>query len=163
MTRLPARREQASVCAGRRSFIPRPCRAGLPKGRGRRVRGLEDARSETRAKHVLVAMDCCYGGRLVVPRSSTASRFARKLLTEKAHVVISSGRPNELVSDGAAGEHSPFAAAFLEALERPGEITSSMLLGFLHERYRAAGSTRLPQLGYPEGHPLGGEFVFFGE
>ena len=81
---------------------------------------------------------------------------------QKAHVVISSGRPNDRVSDGASGGHSPFAAGFLAALARSGELTSSMLLAELQTHYRAAGETRLPQLGYPAGRPLGGEFVFFG-
>ncbi len=118
---------------------------------------------ETRAKHVLVAMDCCYGGRLTRTRSAGPSAFASVLLANKAHVVISSGRPNERVPDGPEGQHSPFALGFLEALAQPGEITSSMLVGRLQERYRATGASHKPQLGYPEGHPPEGEFVFFVE
>ncbi|MBK7876868.1 MAG: caspase family protein [Planctomycetes bacterium] len=77
---------------------------------------------ETKAKHVLVAMDCCYGGRLGEPEPvamrSSAAVFEEKFLRERAHVVLTSGRANETVSDGTAGAHSPFAKAFLEQLAR---------------------------------------------
>ena len=73
---------------------------------------------ESQAKHVLVAMDCCYGGRLTTWRgeespaagSDRREAYGEALLTRDAQVVISSGRPFEAVSDGVSGENSPFVA-----------------------------------------------------
>lgn len=88
-----------------------------------------------KAKHVLVALDCCYSGRGVLrgqelPEVPTAAQLAsRRGKRGKAHVIITSGRPNEQVGDGKKGTHSPFATAFLEALGNdPDFVTASSLI-----------------------------------
>ena len=118
---------------------------------------------ETKAKHVLVAMDCCYGGRLgeedMVAMRSSARVYEEKYLRERAHVVITSGRANEKVSDGVEGEHSPFARAFLAQFSGNGiAFTTTELLGAVHAQLR--GQSQSPRLKHPtEGAE--GEVVFF--
>jgi hypothetical protein len=116
---------------------------------------------EAKAKHILVAMDCCYGGRLAGVRSGRTQNFARRFLTSRAHLVVASGRRDEQVSDGVPGEHSPFARAFLDALKDPDPLTSSMLFARIQESFTRWDVGHSPQFGYPEGSPAGGEFVFF--
>lgn len=84
---------------------------------------------ETRAKHVLVAMDCCYSGRISSYRSSAISAVKQSHpdLMNPAYVVIASGRPNERVEDGIPGKNSPFARAFLLALDQALESDQSVL------------------------------------
>ncbi len=112
-----------------------------------------------RAKHVLIAMDCCYGGRLVVQRSADAEPFRERFLQSRAHVVISSGRPSERVSDGVAGEHSPFAKCFLDALNQHGPLTSTMLQASIQREFAELEVPHTPVLAHPETDA--GEFVFF--
>lgn len=118
---------------------------------------------ESLAKHVLVAMDCCYGGRLAVARGAGAAAYGRRLVSEPAKVVITSGRPNEQVSDGVRGENSPFARAFLDALSRTDveAITSTEIFAGVQARFLEEEVAHLPQRGTPLGSPAGGEVVFF--
>lgn len=116
---------------------------------------------EMRAKHILIALDCCYGGRLTTSRSAPATAYAERYLTRKAHVILTSGLSDEEVSDGVAGEHSPFAAAFLAALEGSGPLTSSALAHHIREAFVRENVGHTPVHGYPESEPPGGEFVFF--
>jgi hypothetical protein len=121
-------------------------------------------KEEPGAKHILVAMDCCYGGRLTYARAAASDeRFGERFLTRKAHVVITSGWGDEQVSDGAVGTHSPFAAAFVGALANRGPLTSSMLFARIQDAFARANVRQSPMLGYPEGSPAGGDFVFFRE
>ena len=116
---------------------------------------------ETRAKHVLVAMDCCYSGRLATGRSASASSYSERYLRQKAHVVLTSGRGFEEVSDGVPGTHSPFAEAFLGTFEREDlpAITSSELFSEIDRVFAERGVGHLPQLRHAGGAP--GQFVFF--
>lgn len=119
---------------------------------------------EARAKHILIAMDCCYGGRLVTSRSAGAQAFAERFLTRPAHVIITSGRGDEEVSDGAPGGHSPFAKALVAALHTPGRpLTTTMLFAEIQHAVLESGIAQTPVYGYPEGSPVGGEVVFFRE
>lgn len=115
---------------------------------------------DARAKHVLLALDCCYGGRLAASRSATASAYEERFLTRPAKVVLSAGRADERVSDGEPRGHSPFAQVFLDAL-RPGAgpTTSSLLYGALLRAFADADFPQTPVLGYPPG-VAPGEFVF---
>jgi serine/threonine-protein kinase len=114
----------------------------------------------TRAKHVLIAMDCCYGGRLAALRSAGARAFEASFLTTRARVVLTSGRSNEEVQDsGPEREHSPFAEVFLQELRpRRGGITTSSLHSRMLERFHERGVPHLPLLHRVEGDE--GEFVF---
>jgi len=123
---------------------------------------------ETRAKHVLVAMDCCYSGRLITGRSTpdAAASYSRKLVTESAKVMICSGRENEQVSDGVRGEGSPFARAFLEALSRTDveAVTTAEIYGTVLRKIAVESGdamTQLPSRGNPPRASPAGEVVFF--
>jgi serine/threonine protein kinase len=118
---------------------------------------------ESQAKHVLVAMDCCYGGRLVVSRSGEVAKYSRRLVAEPAKVILSSGRPHEQVSDGVRGENSPFARAFLEVLSRTDvdAVTTTDIYGSIERRFLEDEVSHLPVRGTPFGAPLSGEVVFF--
>lgn len=112
------------------------------------------------AKHVLLAMDCCYSGRMASSRSAGASEYKQRFLTEPAVVLLASGRPNEKVSDGVTNGHSPFAEVFLESLAvRQGGLTSSTLYNRMSERFTERGLPQKPTIACPENRVLG-EFVF---
>lgn len=112
------------------------------------------------AKHVLLAMDCCYGGRLTVTRSAAATGFEARFLTRQAKVILAAGRADELVLDGLAGGHSPFARAFLDALdERVGPLTSSMLHAAMLRSFAEQDVPHTPVLAFLPGSGPG-EFVF---
>jgi hypothetical protein len=118
---------------------------------------------ECRAKHVLVVMDCCYSGRLLKPhaaRRARSTRHAEVYVTQKAHVTISSGRPNEQVSDGPSGAHSPFADAFVGALrEGQGPLTSMKLFTRIDDALQKPEYRQTPMWGHPNG-PEEGEYLF---
>ena len=118
---------------------------------------------ESQAKHVLVAMDCCYGGRLVSSRAGAAAKYSRRLVAEPAKVILSSGRPHEQVSDGVRGENSPFARAFLDVLSRADvdAVTTTDLYASIERKFVEDDVTHLPVRGTPPGAPLSGEVVFF--
>jgi hypothetical protein len=126
---------------------------------------------ESQAKHVLVAMDCCYGGRLTTWRGGESTpgegdrreAYGEALLTRDAQVVISSGRPFEAVSDGVSGEHSPFARSFLEALSSPGggPVTGSEIFARIRKTFIEEDVGHVPVLGSPPGSTPGGDVVFF--
>jgi serine/threonine protein kinase len=115
---------------------------------------------ETKAKHVLIAMDCCYGGRLANKRALPAL-YTDKLLAKPARLVLSAGQSDEKVLDSRPGEqHSPFAQAFLDALSRDRDCLPSSVL--FSEISTALHDVRgqMPRLGEHETDG-GGQFVFF--
>ncbi len=79
-------------------------------------------------KHVLLAMDVCFGGTFdpVLARSraledysvSTDEMIVRKLSMKTRKYITSGGK--EYVSDGIPGQHSPFAAKIIQALRTRG-------------------------------------------
>ncbi|MAF48452.1 MAG: hypothetical protein CMM10_09325 [Rhodospirillaceae bacterium] len=74
-----------------------------------------------KAKHVMVVADSCYSGRLIrgvqmAELNDRSSAYLKQMARKKTRVVITSGGL-EPVEDG-RGEHSPFARAFLNALNR---------------------------------------------
>lgn len=114
---------------------------------------------DTAAKHVLIAMDCCYSGRIATDRSVSERRYQERYLTQVAHFVLCSGR-DEPVTDGATG-HSPFAASFLDALGEDGiAMTASELAIRIERDFIALGVDQ--QVLFSPLHGKGdGEFVFF--
>lgn len=116
--------------------------------------------TDVRAKHVLLAMDCCFGGRLASMRAASAQDYQDRFLQDRAVVVLAAGRANEQVSDGGPGGHSPFAQVFLDAL-RPGTgaITSSMIHARMLQHFTERRIPQTPVLTYPE-DVAPGEFVF---
>lgn len=112
------------------------------------------------AKHVLLAMDCCYGGRLTALRAAGAQAYEERFTTRPAKVVLAAGRADERVADGAAGGHSPFAEVLLDALSEPGgAITSSQLHARMLAVFTERGLPQTPVLAFPPDVPPG-EFVF---
>jgi hypothetical protein len=79
-------------------------------------------------QHTLLVMDACFGGtfdpRIASARALTTyesddkEMLARKLSYKTRRYLTSGGK--EYVSDGVAGEHSPFARKFMEALKSKG-------------------------------------------
>ncbi len=116
---------------------------------------------ESRAKHVMLAMDCCYGGRMTMMRAAPAGKFKRRFLTERAHVILTSGRGDEEVSDGDAGGHSPFAETFVAALRSGETITSSGLFHLLQQAFLERDVPHTPWIAHPKGSSARGQFVFF--
>ena len=119
---------------------------------------------EVKAKHVMLALDCCYSGRIVPMRSGGATEFRKKYLTRRARLVVASGRANDQVPDGKAGTNSPFTQAFVAALTT-GEahaLTGTSL--FAQIQTSMQGSAQTPGMTYiRSAHDGGaeGEFVFF--
>lgn len=114
---------------------------------------------EASAKHILVLMDCCYGGRVGTTRAGPLLvDYQERFLTMRAHVIIASGRPNEVVEDGRKGGHSPFAEAILAALDAEGPaLTSTKLMAEIEGAFVEQRISHTPELSYP-GEP--GVFVF---
>jgi hypothetical protein len=124
--------------------------------------------AETYAKHVLVAMDCCYSGRLAVatravaPQSSLRRRYDDKFTRRKAHVVLASGRANEVVSDGELGHLSPFARAFLEVLGRDVDaVTDFDIAAHIRNAMLVSEVSQQPVMKVVDEEGLGGAFVFY--
>ncbi len=98
---------------------------------------LQDALSKINCPHILLTLDVCYGGTFDsyfahqegnlgrgdefsrgAVSVNTASSFNAQIyekLKPKTRLYLSSGG-NEVVSDGAKGQHSPFAKAFIQKL-----------------------------------------------
>jgi serine/threonine protein kinase len=121
---------------------------------------------EVKAKHVMLALDCCYSGRIVPMRSGGATEYHEKYLTRRARLVVASGRANDQVPDGKAGSNSPFTEAFLSALA-PGNteaLTGTAL--FAHIQAALQNSAQTPGMTYirsARGGAAEGEFIFFPE
>lgn len=112
-----------------------------------------------RAKHVLLMLDCCYGGVMTRFRSGGDVTAVAPLLTERAHLVIASGRPNERVPDG-EGAHSPFLSAVIEALSGPEKTLTATALYARIQAKCAQGNAALPTFAPLEGGGSG-DVVFF--
>ncbi len=112
---------------------------------------------ESKAKHVLIALDCCYSGRSISSgalRGSTHSAW-RELSTRRAHVVLASASKDQPALDGIPGTHSPFAEVFLAALESSEPETTSGVHAACVARLKDRDLSQTPVLGNVRGH----EFV----
>lgn len=107
------------------------------------------------ATHVLLMLDCCFGG--VAASLRGASDDIRSNLAAPARMVLSSGNEHQRVSDGADG-HSPFLRAFLQALEDDREcMPVTLLYNRIKDEMPVGGSSA--RLG--EFAPGVGDFMFF--
>jgi len=113
------------------------------------------------AKHVLLAMDCCYGGRIAEMRALSGRAYEDRYTTQPARVVMAAGRADQQVQDsGADGAHSPFARVFLDALgELDSSFTSSQIHADLQRAFESEGLQQTPVLAHLPGASAG-EFVF---
>jgi serine/threonine protein kinase len=111
------------------------------------------------AKHLLVLLDCCYGG--VAATRGTDRSVARITtnLTQQARIVISSGQPHEAVPDG-VGENSPFLQALMRALTRDSDYLTATMLGEILQEEAPKLGGKVGVRGVLTGHE-GGDFMFF--
>lgn len=118
-------------------------------------------------EHILLVMDVCFGGTFdedalralddaAYGEASQSDIILRKLQFKTRKYITSGGK--EYVSDGVAGNHSPFARQFIAALDSQGSndgmLTLSELNSYL-EKLKTA-----PQFGKFGSDKLGSEFLF---
>lgn len=121
------------------------------------------------SRHILIVADSCYSGTLT--RSSMSDftskkiaheKYIAKILGKKSRTLMASGG-NEPVSDEGGGEHSIFAAVFINALKSMDrKIFTAEDLFFNYIKEPVAGrSTQTPQYSAirNSGHD-GGDFIF---
>ncbi|MCA8972168.1 MAG: caspase family protein [Planctomycetes bacterium] len=123
-------------------------------------------RGRLRAKHVLVALDCCYSGTAIVQQSRMRGNEEQRDASEKylqrhSKVLLTSAGPDQLASDGAEGSNSPFAAIFIQELKRT-TSTRPLLVSQLHAALRIGmKGKQFPVLCRLDGEEKGfGEFMF---
>lgn len=78
------------------------------------------------AQHIFLIVDCCFPDQ-VFKNSFTSKKEPNDKNTARSRSILTSGR-NEKVPDGAAGEHSPFAKALIQVLNKTTMPLSSSLL-----------------------------------
>ena len=115
--------------------------------------------NKVKSFHTFLIVDSCYSGSLFLDGKT---RFISDAYDFPSRWGLTSGR-NTIVSDGKAGENSPFAKALLETLRYTHEpINSSALCDVIKQNVAATtGKNQLP-VGDPlsiNGHK-GGQFVF---
>lgn len=122
---------------------------------------LQDVFHQCAAKHILLCIDSCYSGRVTTPRTGSAAARARTYLSQQAHLVLTSGRPFEQVSDGEPGRHSPFTRALLDCLtgDEP-FLTTADVLVHMQDVFDEAQVPHRPSLGHATGSTFG-QVVFF--
>lgn len=76
-------------------------------------------------KHLLLIIDSCFSGSFLNQTRSTNELHYQKLNNSNSRWIISSGR-TEKVSDGKAGEGSPFSVMLIEYLNKNSETTFSV-------------------------------------
>jgi len=113
------------------------------------------------AHHILLVLDSCFSGSLLVGKDVQTKVVAERVDKIPSRYGIAAGNI-ELVSDGVAGNHSPFAKAIIEFLKKNqiDKLPVSQL--FQEVRKRTATNAKQTPLGGPI--PVldndGGEFVF---
>lgn len=123
-----------------------------------------------KAKHVLVVADSCFSGKwsrnlsrtiLLNPSSTSAGAYYKRLAAKKARKVLSSGGLEEVLDGAGNGNHSVFAAAFIDALRRNEQVIdgSELYKSILPKVTSLADQT--PEYYYiPKTGHDGGEFLF---
>jgi len=110
------------------------------------------------AQHVLLIVDSCYSGAALVRERNT---LAERLERDPSRWLLASGR-NEVVPDGIAGRHSPFAEKLIDILKR--YALEGIRLGSLVDKLTTSVTYNSYQT--PIGRPIfgvgdqGGEFIF---
>jgi len=125
---------------------------------------ITDTLKAIKSKHVMVVADSCYSGRLVRGlninvTSKETQDFYKQMSRKKARVVITSGGL-EPVEDG-KGKHSPFARAFLSALNNNNDVLDGTKLFNTIRRPVMVNANQTPQYSDVRraGHD-GGDFLF---
>jgi len=122
------------------------------------------------AKHILLVMDSCFAGSLdpeiggamsrgeydLIPLGTLVKRSADK----KTRIFLTSGS-KEYVPDGRPGQHSPFAALFIGALQKSSVPDGYLSLAKLPQYFQRLSTTaRMGNLGHNQS---GSEFFFVPE
>ena len=113
----------------------------------------------TKAHHIFLILDSCFSGKLF-SQFKTAADVYDRMEIDPSRWALTAGRA-EVVTEGALGDHSPFAKSLMGFLERTKTALSTQLL--CAKMVEAVG-TNANQL--PRGEPLngvghqGGQFIF---
>ncbi|MGE3175701.1 MAG: protein kinase [Planctomycetota bacterium] len=122
------------------------------------------------AKHLLVVLDCCYGGQLVDSDRTRGREIDRAdldprslpYLSHKVRQLLASTGAETKAKDPKQGGVSEFCRAFLDALDPAKGTAAYVTAGMLEERIaQAMPDDQKPQLIELAGHQDAGRFVFF--
>jgi ankyrin repeat protein len=115
------------------------------------------------AKHVLVVADSCYSGKLTrgIHIARRSPGYMERLALRRARVVLTSGGIEPVMDSGGVGQHSVFAAAFLQVLEDNAGVLEGHELFSRLRRPVALNSDQVPEYSdiRKAGHD-GGDFLF---
>jgi uncharacterized caspase-like protein len=89
------------------------------------MRDLDQLSEAIPAKHVVVLLDCCFGG--LVTRSDPPNVAG---MTNRARQVLTAGDAGQPVVDSDGGGHSVFTRALIDALEGAGDLNGDEVLTF---------------------------------
>ena len=121
--------------------------------------------------HIFIVMDACFGGTFDPDIAQASSRgggtgmygdisrqeFVKRKLQYKTRMYLTSGG-KEYVADGIPGQHSPFAARFIEALRTNGGDIGVLTLGEIKNKVELLRTP--PKYGEFTGNEPGSDFVF---
>ncbi len=114
------------------------------------------------SKHVMVVADSCYSGTLVrgIKIKENTPDYIRRMAGKRARLALTSGGL-EPVADRGGGKHSPFAAAFIDALKANSTIIDGTQLFSQMRRPVILNADQTPQYSdvRKAGHE-GGDFLF---
>ena len=122
------------------------------------------------SKHILIVADSCYSGTLtrgtmseMTTKNTLHERYIQKIYNKTSRTLMASGG-NEPVADGGGGDHSVFAAVFLNALKSADQkffTAEDLFFNFIKEPVvgRAAQTPEYSTI-RNSGHD-GGDFVFY--
>ena len=114
------------------------------------------------AKHVMVVADSCYSGTLTraAPVGFRDKDYLRRMALKQARVALVSGGL-EPVADKGGGKHSPFAKAFIGALQENNSVIDGTRLFSKIRRPVILASEQTPEFSDVRnaGHD-GGDFLF---
>ena len=138
------------------------------RGAGRRSQWvsndtLRDAAKAMQAKHLLVVADSCFSGALtrsVVMDSADRANYFQRMADKKARLALSSGGLEPVADSGGSG-HSPFAIAFIRALQNNRQVLDGSSLFAEIRRRVALNADQTPEYSdiRKAGHD-GGDYLF---
>jgi hypothetical protein len=122
------------------------------------------------SKHILIVADSCYSGTLtrgstsdLTTKNTMHERYIQKIFNKTSRTLMASGG-NEPVADGGGGDHSVFAAVFLNALKSANQkffTAEDLFFNFIKEPV-VGQAAQTPEYSTirNSGHD-GGDFVFY--
>jgi uncharacterized caspase-like protein len=116
-----------------------------------------------KAKHVMVVADSCFSGKLLrnVQITARSHGYLSRIAQKRARVALASGGLEPVDDSGGRNQHSPFASAFLEALEDNQSVMDGTQLFERIRRPVMLNSDQTPEYAdiRKAGHD-GGDFLF---